>query len=142
MGESVGVCYCEEMEGFNANIYAMKKTFAKGMLDIALLTANASQLKYVLEEGAKDQFYTALIVLIVTSIVLQVLAGIVFGVLAVLNINEAKHHKNATILNNVAVAVVIIITVLNVIINVINGVPQSEENYNNNNNNTNVIINV
>ena len=33
----------------NANQYATKKTIAQGMLDIALLTANASQLKYVLE---------------------------------------------------------------------------------------------
>ena len=33
----------------NVNQYATKKTIAQGMLDIALLTANASQLKFVLE---------------------------------------------------------------------------------------------
>ena len=32
----------------NANRYATKKTIAQGMLDIALLASNASQLKYVL----------------------------------------------------------------------------------------------
>lgn len=30
------------------NIYATRKTVAQGMMDIALMTANASQLKYVL----------------------------------------------------------------------------------------------
>jgi len=86
------------------------------MLDIALLTANASQLKYVLQVGVEHQFYTVLLVLIVTSIIFQVLAGILFLVLASLNINDTKHHNTATILNNVAVAVIFIITVLNVII--------------------------
>jgi len=104
------------MEDFNVNRYATKKTVAKGMLDIALLTANASQLKYVLQVGVEHQFYTVLLVLIVTSIIFQVLAGILFLVLAGLNINDTKHHKTATILNNVAVAVIFIITVLNVII--------------------------
>merc|ERR1711872_731196 len=33
----------------NANRYATKKTIAQGMLDIALLTSNASQLRYVLQ---------------------------------------------------------------------------------------------
>ena len=61
------------------------------MLDIALLTANASQLKYVLQVrevecqlyqvpiitletqvGAEHQFFTVLLTLIVTSIVFQV----------------------------------------------------------------------
>ena len=84
--------------------------------------------------GAEHQFYTVLLTLIVTSIVfqvfflkdssfelvvdnigfLQILAGILFLVLARMNINDAKHHKSATILNNVAVAVIFVITVLNV----------------------------
>ena len=33
----------------DANRYATKKTIAQGMLDVALLTANASQLKYVMQ---------------------------------------------------------------------------------------------
>lgn len=42
------------------------------MLDIALLTANASQLKYILQVGEKHQFYTLMLTLIIVSIVLQV----------------------------------------------------------------------
>ncbi|XP_037786574.1 ninjurin-2-like isoform X6 [Penaeus monodon] len=56
------------------NRYATKKTVAQGMLDIALLTANASQLKYVLRIGEKHEFYSLMLGLIITSLILQRLA--------------------------------------------------------------------
>jgi hypothetical protein len=56
----------------DANSYATKKTIAQGMLDIALLTANASQLKYVLQVGHQHEFYTLMLWLISISIILQV----------------------------------------------------------------------
>ena len=57
----------------DANRYATKKTIAQGMLDVALLTANASQLKYVLQVGEENHgFYPLMLPLIITSIVLQV----------------------------------------------------------------------
>lgn len=64
--------YFPQVKGLDANRYATKKTVAQGMLDIALLTSNASQLKYVLQVGPKHEFYTLLVVLISISIVLQV----------------------------------------------------------------------
>lgn len=56
----------------DVNRYATKKTIAQGMLDIALLTANANQLKYILQVGEKHEFYKPLLILIATSIFLQV----------------------------------------------------------------------
>lgn len=56
----------------DANRYATKKTIAQGMLDIALLTANASQLKYILQVGQKHEFYTLMLILISVSIIMQV----------------------------------------------------------------------
>jgi hypothetical protein len=61
-------------KALDANSYATKKTIAQGMLDIALLTANASQLKYVLQVGEQHEFYTLMLWLISISIVLQVCA--------------------------------------------------------------------
>merc|ERR1712241_1227382 len=63
-------------KALDANRYATKKTIAQGMLDVALLTANASQLKYVLQVGEKHEFYTLMLGLIITSIVLQVIIGV------------------------------------------------------------------
>lgn len=57
----------------DANRYATKKTIAQGMLDVALLTANASQLKYVLQVGENEHpFYHLMLSLIIISMILQV----------------------------------------------------------------------
>ena len=55
------------------NVYATKKTIAQGLLDVALLTANASQLKYLLQVGKEHEFYYVMMTLISLSIILQVI---------------------------------------------------------------------
>lgn len=65
-------CFVLQLKSMDANRYATKKTIAQGMLDIALLTANASQLKYILQVGQKHEFYTLMLILISVSIIMQV----------------------------------------------------------------------
>nr|XP_034823625.1 ninjurin-1 isoform X1 [Pan paniscus] len=60
----------------NVNHYANKKSAAESMLDIALLMANASQLKAVVEQGPSFAFYVPLVVLISISLVLQIGVGV------------------------------------------------------------------
>ncbi|XP_053614302.1 ninjurin-2 isoform X2 [Plodia interpunctella] len=79
----------DDVKGLDANRYATKKTVAQGMLDIALLTSNASQLKYVLQVGPKHEFYTLLVVLISISIILQAISG----VLALINTSLDVEHN-------------------------------------------------
>lgn len=55
-----------------ANTYAAKKTVAQGMMDIALITANANQLRYILEFGDRNTVFYITSTLIVISILLQV----------------------------------------------------------------------
>ena len=64
-------------KSFNANKYATKKTIAQGMLDVALLTSNASHLKLVLQDD-NHPFYGPLVFLISLSILLQVRVLYVF----------------------------------------------------------------
>uniref|UniRef100_A0A1B0ES74 Putative conserved plasma membrane protein n=1 Tax=Lutzomyia longipalpis TaxID=7200 RepID=A0A1B0ES74_LUTLO len=102
---------------FNANRYATKKTLAQGILDLALLASNAAQLKYLLRIGDTHEFYTLLLVLIVSSICLQVIQAVVCVVLAmVLNINNVNEQKAADICNNICVAIIIVTVAINVII--------------------------
>lgn len=61
----------EQQEPMNITRYQTKKSIAQGMLDISLLTANISQLKYVLQVGHKHEFYTLLIMLLSIVIFLQ-----------------------------------------------------------------------
>jgi len=100
----------------DVNRYATKKTVAQGMLDVALLSVNVSQLKYILQVGEDHQFYTLLLTLLIISIVLQIIAGITFLVLAGLDISKDEHHRKANLLNNSAVIVIFMITFLNVIV--------------------------
>jgi len=60
----------------NINHYANKKSAAESMLDIALLMANASQLKAVIEQGPSLSFYMPLIVLISLSLAMQIMVGV------------------------------------------------------------------
>lgn len=59
------------------NHYATKKTLAQGMLDLALLTANVSQLKYLLDVGDIHPYFHLLFPLIIISICLQVSFSVV-----------------------------------------------------------------
>lgn len=53
------------------NIYQHKKTLAQGMMDLALFSANANQLRYVVESN-KHPYYYPSVVLITVSLVVQV----------------------------------------------------------------------
>ncbi|XP_013137098.1 PREDICTED: ninjurin-2 isoform X1 [Papilio polytes] len=109
----------DEVKGLDANRYATKKTVAQGMLDIALLTSNASQLKYVLQVGQKHEFYTLLVILISVSIVLQAVSAVVAVVLSLIfNINHVRDQQKAEILNNTSLIFKIISITLNIVISV------------------------
>ncbi|XP_060528948.1 ninjurin-1-like isoform X3 [Cylas formicarius] len=103
----------------DVNKYATKKTIAQGLLDVALLTANASQLKYVLQVGEKHEFYTLMLTLITISIILQVSVGLMLLSLHLLNdwkLNWENIHSTTEFVNYLTTLFAFVITVLNLII--------------------------
>merc|ERR550539_413990 len=102
----------------NTNRYATKKTIAQGMLDIALLSSNAAQLKYILTVGEEHQYYLPMLVLIVSSIVLQGIVGVLFMIIGAIDINddESQNQDTANTLNNTILILVFFITVINAFI--------------------------
>ncbi|XP_053213593.1 ninjurin-2-like [Panonychus citri] len=98
------------------NIYATKKTIAQGMLDVALLTANASQLKYILQLGHQHEFYFLMVTLISTSLILQITVGSLILARSRYDLNKVEDHARANVLNNSIVWLVFGITVINVFI--------------------------
>lgn len=54
------------------NNYAAKKTVAQGMMDVALITANANQLRYLIEYQSHGSTFYIVMVLIIISLLLQV----------------------------------------------------------------------
>ncbi|XP_068816369.1 ninjurin-1 isoform X2 [Struthio camelus] len=100
----------------NINHYANKKSAAESMLDIALLMANASQLKAVMEQGPSFSFYVPLIVLISVSLILQVVVGVLLIFLVKYDLNNPAKHSKLDFLNNLATGLVFIIVVVNIFI--------------------------
>ncbi|XP_062826010.1 ninjurin-1 [Anolis carolinensis] len=100
----------------NINHYANKKSAAESMLDIALLMANASQLKAVMEQGPSFSFYIPLIVLISISLTLQVGVGVLLIFLVKYDLNNPAKHAKLDFLNNLATGLVFIIVVVNIFI--------------------------
>ncbi|CAM4597357.1 unnamed protein product [Caretta caretta] len=100
----------------NMNHYANKKSAAESMLDIALLMANASQLKAVMEQGPSFSFYIPLIVLISISLILQIGVGVLLIFLVKYDLNNPAKHAKLDVLNNLATGLVFIIVVVNIFI--------------------------
>lgn len=100
----------------NMNHYANKKSAAESMLDIALLMANASQLKAVMEQGSDIRSYVPLVVLISISLILQIMVGVMLIFIVKWDLNDASKHKKLNILENVSTAFVFVIVVVNIFI--------------------------
>ncbi|XP_039287617.1 ninjurin-2 isoform X3 [Nilaparvata lugens] len=108
-----------EEKPLDANRYATKKTIAQGMLDIALLTANASQLKYILQVGHKHEFYTLMLGLITTSIILQVLMGVMFLSLHLMRdcrLHLVEYKVSCLLVNHITMAGSFAVSALNLLI--------------------------
>ncbi|XP_055903620.1 ninjurin-1 isoform X3 [Eupeodes corollae] len=122
-----------EMKSMDANRYATKKTIAQGMLDIALLTANASQLKYILQVGEQHQFYKLMLILISLSIFLQILSGALSLSLSLLRdcrLHKAEFHSSANIINHVRTAFAFLTAMINLFISAFDSkMPPSQGNY-------------
>lgn len=56
----------------DVNVYQHKKTLAQGMMDLALFSANANQLRYVLESSSRHPYFYPSVVLISFSLLMQV----------------------------------------------------------------------
>ncbi|XP_043214211.1 ninjurin-2-like isoform X3 [Amphibalanus amphitrite] len=103
----------------DANRYATKKTIAQGMLDVALLTANASQLRYVLQAGDQHEFYTLMVTLISISIALQLVIGILslsLNLLRDCRLDQEEYARSANALNYASLTLVFLATTANVLI--------------------------
>ncbi|CAJ1084903.1 ninjurin-1-like isoform X1 [Xyrichtys novacula] len=100
----------------NMNHYANKKSAAESMLDVALLMANTSQLKAVLDQGADFSFYTPVITLIGISLCLQVTVGVLLIFIVRWDLNDEQKHWRLDILEDLATCLVFIIVIVNIFI--------------------------
>lgn len=99
-----------------SNTFAAKKTVAQGMMDVALITANANQLRYLLEYQRESNTFVLILSLIIISLSLQVAVGISLVFKGRFDIKGKSKSNIAHKINNYVVVGVFLITIINVFI--------------------------
>lgn len=97
------------------NLYQHKKSMAQGMLDLALLSANANQLRYVLDSNQRNHYFYVSLTLISISLVLQVLVAMALVFKSRYNIDNADEMDSADRINNFIMIGILLITISNVV---------------------------
>ncbi|XP_015595346.1 uncharacterized protein LOC107267780 [Cephus cinctus] len=100
----------------DVNVYQQKKTIAQGMMDLALISANANQFRYVLQTSGRHPFYYPSLIMIGLSLLLQVVVGIGLIWNSCYNIKIHNQMCMANKANNLTVSGIFLITILNVFI--------------------------
>ncbi|XP_011635329.1 uncharacterized protein LOC105425983 [Pogonomyrmex barbatus] len=100
----------------DVNIYQHKKTLAQGMMDLALLSANANQMRYVLQTDGRHPYFFPSLTMIGLSLFLQIAVGIGLIWNSVYNVKEHEQMCKANKANNWTVIGIFLVTILNVFI--------------------------
>ncbi|XP_032575029.1 ninjurin-2 isoform X1 [Drosophila sechellia] len=100
----------------DVNAYQHKKTLAQGMMDLALLSANANQLRYVLETSSQHPYFYPSLLFISLSIIFQIAVGVGLILNGRYNIKNGHDICRANRINNYTVIGIFIVTVVNVLI--------------------------
>ncbi|EDS29278.1 ninjurin a [Culex quinquefasciatus] len=101
--------------------FVQKKSIAQGMMDLALVSANTNQLRYVMDIGDKHPYYYTSIGLILTSLVMQLIVGLALLYNSRFNIRKRQEMQSADRINDFSVIGVFLITLINVFISTFNG---------------------
>ncbi|XP_043285746.1 ninjurin-A-like [Venturia canescens] len=96
--------------------YAAKKTVAQGMMDVALITANANQLRYLVEYQRNSPTFFVNVFLIVVSLLLQIAVGVSLIFKGRYDIRGKGKSPQALKINNYVVVAVFLITIINVFV--------------------------
>ncbi|XP_029176929.1 ninjurin-2-like [Nylanderia fulva] len=100
----------------DVNVYQHKKTLAQGMMDLALLSANANQMRYVLQTDGRHPYFYPSLTMISLSLFLQIAVGVGLIWNSVYNVKEHEQMCKANKANNWTVIGIFFVTILNVFI--------------------------
>ncbi|KAL1516938.1 hypothetical protein ABEB36_000767 [Hypothenemus hampei] len=95
---------------------AGKKTAAQGLMDIALLTSNANQLRYILEFNRKSHTFHITMTLIIISLTLQVAVAMLIIFKGRYYFKGKSKSVNAKRVKNYVLFCVFLVTVVNIFV--------------------------
>lgn len=85
-------------------------------MDIALITANANQLRFIIEYNRDSPTYIVALLLIAISLILQLAVGIFLIFKGRYDMKGEEKFKHANTMNNYVVGGVFLITIVNVFV--------------------------
>jgi hypothetical protein len=101
--------------------YSRNKTYAAGLLDMALITTNFTQIKNLINHKQSEMPFLNILLLsfVALSVILQVSIGIVL-IFSTKNVGFAYELERKKILNinNLITVIALIITIINIFVNV------------------------
>ncbi|CAF3872731.1 unnamed protein product [Rotaria sordida] len=101
----------------NYNRYATKKTIGHGLLEFALLTSNAMQLRTLINQKQRDTIWLASLILVCISILAQVILAYILIIVGKGNIQNPEKQEKLEKYNNIALFITTLVSMINVIIN-------------------------
>ncbi|XP_039287173.1 ninjurin-2 [Nilaparvata lugens] len=106
------------------NTYQQKKTLAEGMMDLALFSANANQLRYIIDQESKTshKYYIVSLTSIISSLVLQIIVAIGLIWNSSYDVKKEDQVSRANKVNNWTLMGVFLITIINMFISAF-GIP-------------------
>lgn len=109
------------------NVYQQKKTLAQGMMDLALFSANANQLRFMLEQHSVTnvRFFYAVTTGIIISILLQIAVALGLMWNSRYNVKKDAQIHRANQANNCTLIGIFFITIINIFISAF-GIPSYE----------------
>ncbi|XP_055629947.1 ninjurin-A-like [Toxorhynchites rutilus septentrionalis] len=108
----------------DVNIYQQKKNLSQGMMDLALLSANANQLRYLLETFSRHPYYYFSLVFISLSLIIQVAVGVGLIMNSRYDVNDRREICKANRINNMVTIGIFFITLVNVLISAFGVAPR------------------
>lgn len=94
-------------------------------MDLALLSANTNQLRYILDSRSDNAYFSVSLTLIISSLVLQIVVGLMLVWNSSYNVQRRSGFASAEKINNLSVFGVFLITLINVFVSTFGNVPGS-----------------
>jgi len=104
------------MPDIDTDVFTTKKSVAQGFMDVALLSANADQLRTLLKTGdSSSAFFVICVVFISISLIIQLLIAISLLLKTRYNINNPVQFRRAETLNNIVMVSSVFLTAVNIL---------------------------
>ena len=97
-----------------ANAFATRKTVLTSLINVALLTSTAGQLKSLMRVNPAYPFYNSLLGMLIVCILAEITMGILLFLIGRLNLNREEQRSRADLLQNIVTGIAVVVLILHI----------------------------